>query len=148
MPLQSRKIYTEIKLINSSDEAIAESGMVNNHQIRETTVNALVDTGAWTLVINEAMRQKLGLRKRQIDTKTGTLADGSKTNYCLAGPVKVIWKNRDTNCDAIVLPEADEILLGAIPLEAMDLIVHPRKEEVVGAHGEEELHKIKYKHLF
>jgi len=28
-------------------------------------------------------------------------------------------------------------------MEAMDLIVHPRKEEVVGAHGDEELHKIK-----
>jgi len=34
------------------------------------------------------------------------------------------------------------ILLGAIPLEAMDLIVHPRLEEVVGAHGDVEMHKI------
>ncbi|MCL2444205.1 MAG: clan AA aspartic protease [Treponema sp.] len=134
-------VYTEITLRNADDEAIAETGMVKNHQIRETTVNALVDTGAWTLVINEAMRQKLGLRK--FESKTGTLADGSKTNYSLAGPVKVMWKNRRTNCDAIVLPEADEVLLGAIPLEAMDLIIHPRKEEVVGAHGDEELHKIK-----
>jgi len=136
-------VYTEITLKNADDEAIAETGMVKNHQVRQTTVNALVDTGAWTLVINEETRQKLGLRKRQVGTKTGTLANGQKTDYSLAGPVKVIWKNRDTNCDAIVLPEADEILLGAIPLEAMDLIVHPRKEEVVGAHGDEELHKIK-----
>jgi len=134
-------VYTEITLKNADDEGIAASGLVKNHQIRQTTVNALVDTGAWTLVINEETREKLGLRK--LETKTGTLADGSKTEYSLAGPVKVIWKNRNTNCDAIVLPEADDILLGAIPLEAMDLIIHPRNEEVIGAHGDEELHKIK-----
>jgi len=134
-------VYTEITLKNADDEAIVETGLVKNHKIRQTTVKALVDTGAWTLVINEATRQLLGLRK--FETKTGTLSDGTITEYSLAGPVKVIWKNRKTNCDAIGLPEADDILLGAIPLEAMDLIVHPRKEEVVGAHGDEELHKIK-----
>jgi len=127
--------------MNSNDEAIVALGLVKNHKIRQTTVNALVNTGAWTLVINEATRQLLGLRK--FETKTGTLADGSKIGYSIAGPVKVFWKNRNTNCDAIVLPEADDILLGAIPMEAMDLIVHPRLEEVVGAHGDEELHKIK-----
>jgi len=134
-------VYTEITLMNADDEAVVATGMVKDHKIRQTTVNALVDTGAWTLVINEATRQLLGLRK--FETKTGTLANGSKTEYSLAGPVKVMWKNRKTNCDAIVLPEADEILLGAIPLEAMDLIIHPREEIVVGAHGDEELHKIK-----
>ena len=134
-------VYTEITLRNANDEEIAASGIIKDHKIRETTVKALVDTGAWTLVINEATRQLLGIRN--FETKTGTLANGQKTEYSLAGPVKVMWKNRKTNCDAIVLPEADEILLGAIPLEAMDLIVHPRLEEVVGAHGDEELHKIK-----
>ena len=134
-------VYTEITLRNSCDEAIAAEGLLKNQEIRQITVKALADKSAWTLVINEAIRQQLGLRK--METKTGTLADGSITEYCMAGPVKVIWKNRNTNCDAIVLPEADDILLGAIPLEAMDLIVHPREEIVVGAHGDEELHKIK-----
>ena len=100
----------------------------------------MVDSGAWTLVINEKIRAQLGLRV--FETMTGTLADGTVTDYSIAGPVKVLWKNRSTNCDAIVLPEANDILLGAIPLEAMDLMVHPRLEEVVGAHGEEQLHKI------
>jgi hypothetical protein len=43
----------------------------------------------------------------------------------------------------ITLKNADDILLGAIPMEAMDLTVNPRKEEVVGAHGDDEIHKIK-----
>ncbi|MCL2805321.1 MAG: retroviral-like aspartic protease family protein [Treponema sp.] len=136
-------VYTEITLRNIADEAIAETGLVKNHKIRQTTVKALVDTNAWTLVINEATRQQLGLRKRQIETKTGTLANGKITEYSIAGPVEVKWKNRRATCDAIVLPKADNILLGKIPLDAMDLIIHPQKEEVVGAHGDEELHKIK-----
>jgi hypothetical protein len=34
-------------------------------------------------------------------------------------------------------------LLGAIPLEALDLIVHPMRQEVVGAHGEEAVYMLK-----
>ena len=134
-------VYTEITLKNAGDVAIAESGIATDHNIRQTTVRALVDTGAWTLVIDEATRGKLGLRI--IKTATGTLADGTKTEYNLAGPVEVVWKNRSTNCDALVLPDADEILLGAIPLEAMDLMIHPRTEEVVGVHGDQIVHSVK-----
>ena len=133
-------VYTEITLKNSIDIENVESGLIPNHEIRQITVKAVVDTGAWTLVINEATRQKLGLRINK--TSSGTLADGKSTEYSMAGPVKIFWQDRDTNCDAIVLPEADDILLGAIPLEAMDLMVHPKKEEVVGVHGDEMVHKI------
>ena len=53
-----------------------------------------------------------------------------------------IWKNRRTTCEALVLPDAEDILLGAIPLEALDLTINPRKEEVVGAHGDQILHRV------
>ncbi|MCL2043215.1 MAG: aspartyl protease family protein [Treponema sp.] len=134
-------VYTEITLKNAGDVLKAREGIITENKIRQTTAQALVDTGAWTLVINEATRDKLGLRVFKTDE--GTLADGTKTEYCLAGPVEVGWKNRSTNCDALVLPNADDILLGAIPLEAMDLMIHPRTEEVVGVHGDQVLHKIK-----
>ena len=134
-------VYTEITLKNAIDVANVMSGMGEDHGIRQITARALVDTGAWTLVINEATRKKLGLRV--FKTAEGTLADGTKSEYSLAGPVEVGWKNRSTNCDALVLPEADEILLGAIPLEAMDLMIHPRSEEVVGVHGDQVIHSIK-----
>jgi hypothetical protein len=42
-----------------------------------------------------------------------------------------------------VLPHADEILLGAIPLEGMDLIVDLRAGAVVGRHGDQILHRLK-----
>ena len=60
----------------------------------------------------------------------------------VAGPIEVIWKDRRTICVALVLPNADEVLLGAIPLEALDLMIHPRLEEVVGVHGDQVLHRV------
>jgi len=59
----------------------------------------------------------------------------------LTGPLETRWKNRRSTCDALVLPNADEIFLGAIPLEAMDLTINPRRE-LVGAHGDQVLHRI------
>ena len=47
-------------------------------------------------------------------------------------------------CEALVLPDAEEALLGAIPLEAMDLAINPRKEEIVGAHGDQIVHSVKF----
>jgi len=133
-------VHTEITLKNADDVAIVETGTIKNHAIRQKTVQATVDTGAWTLVINEALREELGLRITRKDY--GTLADGTQSIYNMAGPVEVHWKSRWLTCEALVLPEANEILLGAIPLEAMDLIVHPRTEKVVGAHGDQVLHSI------
>ena len=135
-------IHTEIILKNAVDVSNFSTGIVKDHQIRQTTVQALVDTGAWTLVINEDIRAKLGLQV--IGTDSGTLADGTKESFNVAGPLEVIWKDRRTICVALVLPTADEVLLGAIPLEALDLTINPRKEEITGAHGDQPLHSVKF----
>jgi predicted aspartyl protease len=96
--------------------------------VRQLTVNAVVDTGAWTLVINEEIREKLGLRVKR--TTTTGVAGG------VTEPVMVCWKDRETPCQAVVLPGEDEVLLGALPLEGMDLTVNPLRNEVTGAHGD------------
>jgi hypothetical protein len=54
-------------------------------------------------------------------------------------PVEMRWKNRFTACRPWVVPGAQETLLGAIPLEDMDLMVDPTQQRLVGVHGEEEM---------
>ena len=134
-------VHTEITLKNALDVGKEQEGLIKNHEIRQTIVQALVDTGAWTLVINEAIRDKLGIQI--IGKDFGTFADGTKESFNVAGPLEIIWKDRRTICVALVLPTADEVLLGAIPLEALDLTINPRKEEVIGAHGDQPLHSVK-----
>jgi clan AA aspartic protease len=133
-------VYSEIKLVNLEDKLNAKNGIIKEQDIRSMTVTAMVDTGAWTLVINEDIREKLGLPLT--GAEPGTLADGTRSYYEMAGPLEIWWKDRRFVLEALVIPSANDILLGALPLEAMDLIVDPRKEELVGAHGDTILHRV------
>jgi clan AA aspartic protease len=128
------EVHTEITLVNFRDMGKASDGLIPESEVRQLTVNALVDTGAWTLVINEAARQKLGLKVKE--TREATLAGGIKAPCQTTEFVVVRWKDREAACEAVVLPGETEILLGAYPLEGMDLIVHPKRQEVTGAHGD------------
>ena len=132
-------VNTEITLINEGDTIKAEEGLIKADEVRQMTVQAIVDTGAWTMVINEETREKLGLRYRGYGD--ATFADGEKGTYKMAGPLEIRWKNRRFVGEALVLPDARDILLGAIPLEAMDLTVNP-KRELVGVHGDIVMHRV------
>ena len=132
-------VYTEITLKNVADVAFAKKGYIKEDEVRQMTVRAIVDTGAWTLVINEETREKLGLDENGFGE--ANLADGKKGEFPMAGPLEIRWKNRRFTCDALVLPDAPEILLGALPLEGMDLTINP-KRELVGVHGDKELHRV------
>jgi len=134
-------VRAEITLKNAVDVGSAERGYITDAQVRTLTVDALVDTGAWTLVINEDTCQKLGLKLK--GPEPGVLADGSSVVCQITEGVEVHWKNRQTVCPALVVPGADDVLFGALPMEGMDLIVHPRKEEIVGAHGDTTLRMLK-----
>jgi clan AA aspartic protease len=132
-------VYTEITLKNMMDVGDVKRGRIKADEVRQMTVRSVVDTGAWTMVINEEIRNKLGL----LDNGFGeaNLADGQKTEYPLAGPLEVWWKNRHMTCDALVMPDAPEVLFGAMALEHMDLTINP-KRELVGVHGDKEMHRV------
>ena len=132
-------VYTELTLKNEIDAAFAEKGYIKEHEIRQMTVNAIVDTGAWTLVINDDIRQKLGLRDQGLGE--ATLADGQKAEYPMVGPLEIRWKNRHMIGEALVIPDAPNVLLGAMVLEHMDLTINP-KRELVGVHGDKEIHRV------
>ena len=132
-------VSTEITLKNMTDVGNAKRGMIEKNKIRQMTVQAIVDTGAWTIVINEETRNKLGLDDNGLGE--ATLADGKKGEFPMAGPLEVWWKNRRMVCEALVLPEAPDILLGALVLEHMDLTINP-KRELVGVHGDKEMHRV------
>ncbi|MDR3019304.1 MAG: aspartyl protease family protein [Treponema sp.] len=134
-------VHTDITLKNVKDMFMVEKGLIPEQEVRQITVKALVDSGAWTMVINEDTRAKLGLETTK--TAPGKLADGNLAEYKLTDPVEIWWKDRSVICEALVIPTADENLLGAIPLEAMDLMINPRKQEVMGVHGDQILHSVK-----
>ena len=135
-------VHTEITLKNIEDIFKAKDGLITNDEVRQTKVTAMVDTGAATLVINEKIRLELGLRIE--GERQATLANNAKETVKIAEPVRVHWKNRDTVCRPLVISGDGEILLGAIPLEDMDLVVDPVRQELTGAHGDEIVTMIKF----
>ncbi len=90
------------------------------------SVQALADTGAMHLCIPRHVAIQLGFtvgERREV-----TLADGSCATFDYVGPVEVRFANRRCFVGAMVL--GDEVLLGAIPMEDMDLVVHPLTRQV------------------
>ncbi|WP_010253782.1 aspartyl protease family protein [Treponema primitia] len=133
-------VYEEIILENLGDKYRVECGLIKEVEIREMTVQCVVDTGAETLVISEAVQQELGLRTEHLHEST--LANGETVVCKIAETVKVYWKDRSMTCEPWILPGASEVLLGSIPLENIDLMVDSKSRKLVGVHGDQPLGRI------
>jgi len=129
-------VHAEITLTNSLDNGLAGKGYIKTEDIRTVTVTAVADTGSMHLVITEELRQKLGLGVKE--EKTAHVANGQQVKCHITEGVEVQWKDRTTIVPALVIPGAKKVLFGAIPMEAMDLMVNPVTQEVIGAHGDKE----------
>jgi len=90
-------------------------------QIEEIDALALVDSGALELCIPQSLADRLKLTRLQ--DREVILASGEAKKVPYVGGVKVEVFGRETTVAANVM--GDEVLLGAIPMEAMDLLIHP-----------------------
>jgi len=88
----------------------------------------MVDTGAIRMAINERIKEKLGLRSGQV--MNVALADGTTKAIEMIGGIKVCFGDRTCYTDAFVLQGDTEPLLGAIPLDGMDLVVIPSENRL------------------
>lgn len=122
-------IYAEITLINAIDLGLAKRHIIGEEEVKIITVNMLVDTGSVYMCINENVQAQLQLSV--VEKRKGQLADGRIVEYDVVGPIEVRFKNRRCVVDAMVLPGDNELLLGAIPLEDMDVLIHPYKQELI-----------------
>jgi clan AA aspartic protease len=125
--------FAEITLRNALDGW--ESELMEEPKNRQKTVQALVDTGAHWLVVSEELRRELGLKI--VGEKRVSLADNTKIICPRTGLVEIHWKDRCAVQSALVVPERPNVLLGVWPLEEMDLIVDPVRQELKGRHGDD-----------
>ncbi|MBF0123771.1 MAG: clan AA aspartic protease [Magnetococcales bacterium] len=103
-------IYTPLRLANYA-----------RPDLEEIDANALVDTGALHLCIPQHVAIQLQLTemgRREIKT-----ADGQLHLIPYMAPVKIALLGRQCVTGALVF--GDQVLLGAIPMEDMDLVIEP-----------------------
>ena len=109
-------INAQIELSNPRDK-----------NIKPIQVKSLVDTGSLHLCIPEHVAIQLELEelyKREVTT-----ADGKKHLVPYMGPISIKFENRGCFTGALVF--GDEVLLGAVPMEDMDVFVSPAKQALI-----------------
>ena len=94
--------------------------------LQPVEVDALVDSGAVHLCIPRHIQIQLKLE--ETDKKEVILADGSRKLVPYVGPIELHFKNRVGFAGALVI--GDQVLLGAIPMEDMDLVITPKTKNV------------------
>lgn len=95
-------------------------------ELRPVETRALADTGALHLCIPEHV--SIQLRLETLQEREVTTADGSKRLCAYVGPIEVRFGERACFTGALVL--GDEVLLGAVPMEDMDLVISPAMRTV------------------
>ena len=108
-------IYADFELANARQD-----------DLLPMTVTALVDSGALHLCIPQHVAAQLDLPV--LDRREVTVADDRVQTVDYVGPVRVRFANRQCLVGALVL--GNQALLGAIPMEDMDLVVSPARNAV------------------
>ncbi|MCY7423053.1 MAG: clan AA aspartic protease [Chitinophagaceae bacterium] len=122
-------IYAEIEIINGDDLALVRKNIIDKDEVKRMWVTALVDTGSYMLAINQNIQEQLQLPV--VEKRKAQMADGQIVECDVVAPVEIKFKNRRCSCSAMVLPGDSEVLLGAIPLEDMDVLIHPLRQELI-----------------
>ena len=115
------RFSVEVELANDEDVVRAKLGQISSAQVRSERIRGLVGSGATRLVIPEAVATRLGLEM------TGSVqvryADGRTALRSIAGQIHLSYGGRDSVFNAVVEPERQSVLIGAIVLEDLDFLV-------------------------
>ena len=96
---------------------------------RTFKTKSLVDSGAVFFTIPEHIAVQLGFDLTEVSVREVVLADGSRKTVPMVGPLRVRFADR--YCDLSALVMGDEPLFGAVPMEMMDLVLHPASQTLI-----------------
>jgi predicted aspartyl protease len=122
-------VCADIELIRGVDLALVREGYRFEDQIRRCTISAIVACHTTMLAIPEFVRKQLDLSK--VSDIEAELADGSSGAFEVVGSIKVRFQNRRTSVEALVIPDSTKLLLGAIPMEGLDVLIDPKRERLI-----------------
>ena len=105
----------------TTDLSRAEAGDIPSAQVRRQSLRGVVDTGATRLVLPESVVRAMGLGLA--GEVTVRYADGRRAQRQMATGVQLTYAGRSSVFNAVVEPDRDSALIGAIVLEDLDLVV-------------------------
>lgn len=120
------RIKVEVRLANHHDKLQLGHGALTPEQVRRVCVTGVVGSGASYLVIPKIVATQLGVPAA--GTARVRYADGRRAKRAVVKEVDVELLGREGTFRAIVEPKRDDVLIGAIVLEDLDLLVDCRTQ--------------------
>jgi predicted aspartyl protease len=133
------KVEVAATIENLGDLFDLEKGRLRTEDVRKVEiVDALVETGATGLSMPRHLIDQLDLRpikRKRARTSAGTI------EVQVWGSVRLTIQGRDCPMDVTELPDECPVLIGQLPLEALDFVVDPVNQRLIGnpAHGGEHI---------
>jgi len=123
------RVSVEFEVVNNEDLVRAKDGTLPPDKVRRLTIEGIVDSGAAMLVLPQTVVKHLGLPLG--NTIKVRFADGRQASRREAKGAFVKLLGRDDTFTAIIEPKRKTALIGAIVLEALDLLVDCQRQRVV-----------------
>jgi clan AA aspartic protease len=119
----------DFEVANYVDIYNAQQGTLKPDKVRRFIIRGVVDSGAAAFVLPESVVKKLGLQiTRKVQVR---YADGRRARRSAAQAAYVKILDRDSTFTAVVEPDRDTALIGAIVLEDLDLLVDCKNQRVI-----------------
>jgi predicted aspartyl protease len=122
------RVNVEVELANNEDLVRAKDGTLAEDKVRRARVPGIVDTGASYLVLPKSVAAQLGVPSA--GKATVRYDDRRKAKRSVVENVRVELLGRHGSFKAIVEPNRDDVLIGAIVLEDLDLLVDCRTQKL------------------
>lgn len=123
------RFSVDVEIANNDDLALVRRGLLKPGQVRRATIPGVVDSGAAMLVLPESLVKQLGLPP---GNSVGVrYADGRRARRREAKSASITLLGREDTFTAVVEPKRENALIGAIVLEALDLLVDCTNQRLV-----------------
>ena len=133
------KVLVSAKIENLGDIEMRERGLIPADQVRFVEVDdALVDTGATTLLMPKSLIARLGLRLLRTRPARGI---GGAVAMPWYSAVRLTIQGRDCAVDVGEIDDSFTVLIGQVPLELLDWVVDTKNQRLIGNpdHGGEQM---------
>ena len=120
------RFFVDVEVSNYADLVMARNGSLDPSKVRRKTIRGVIDSGASRMVLPESLVKELGLPVRKSKTKV-KYADGRRGLRKEVEAARLLLQGRDGVFTAIVEPNRDTALIGAIVLEDLDFLVDGKK---------------------
>jgi len=122
------RTHVDVEIENFADTVLRKAAGNGHKRVRRVTIRALADTGSALLCLHRDTIRRLGLthfQSARVRTASG------EVDRRIYGTARITILGRQCSADVMEIPDDVSPLVGYIPLEALDLVVDPRKRKVV-----------------